>query len=154
MGSGDFKSVKLSQTTVCNLIVERLLPTREKNLFMTKYLNFYWLRVHFVLSPTIRILEAKIAIQVLEYANNGRRTPEPKMYSTVLVTESCTGYDACAHGYPRLPVGRLGPPMTHPRFARSRLDHPYPPTPASRPYPYPPSTHFPCKNLARRRLFF
>jgi hypothetical protein len=68
--------------------------------------------------------------------------------------ESCTGYEACAHGYPRLPVGRLGPPMTHPRFARSRLDHPYPPTPASRPYPYPPSTHFPCKNLARRRLFF
>ncbi len=62
LGSGDFKSVKLSQTTVCNLIVERLLPTREKNLLVTKYLNFYWLRVHFVLSPTIRILEAKIAI--------------------------------------------------------------------------------------------
>ena len=67
--------------------------------------------------------------------------------------ESCTGYDACAHGYPRLPVGRLGPPMTHPRFARSRLDHHYPPTPA-RAYPYPPTTHFPCKNLARRRRFF
>jgi hypothetical protein len=46
--------------TVANNGVERLLPTREILLQVTSYLDFYLLRVHFVLRPALRILDAKI----------------------------------------------------------------------------------------------
>jgi hypothetical protein len=62
LGLGCFKRLQLLQTTVCNLIVERLLPTQEILLKLTSYVDFYWLREHFVLRPTLRILEVKPAI--------------------------------------------------------------------------------------------
>ena len=51
----------MSETT-SNLIMERLLPTREDVLLVTSYLHFYWLRVNFVLLSAPGFSETKPAI--------------------------------------------------------------------------------------------
>ena len=72
LGLGCFKRLQLLQTAVCNLILERLLPTQEILLQLTSYLDFSWLRTHFELRPALRILEEKPAISkshILQYSS-------------------------------------------------------------------------------------
>ena len=76
-GLRSYEGVRLLRTTVCNLIVEGLLPTRGNSLDVTSYRDFYWLRVRFVLRPSTRKFGAGPAICIRNHQARSYRVRGP-----------------------------------------------------------------------------
>ena len=63
LGLSPYIAMEMLQTTVRNLIVEAMLPTREVQFSMTSQLDYYWLHVHAVPAEAPGFLKAKPAVQ-------------------------------------------------------------------------------------------